>query len=151
MHNSGLWAAILNIIIISPQKSNTTKYTPQKIPLYVTNKFTGKLYKNDLQLEVRNNNTVHSYFGTLNQQKKQKLLVRTVSRSSRPLKNDLVARCSEAYVMKDAKIKPPTTIKPNLWKEETCVYPFLNKVIQSLRLSKWYRKTLPINTLQKFQ
>lgn len=80
-------------------------------------------------MQVRNNNTVHSYFWTLNQQKKQKLLVRTVSRSSRPLKNDLVARCSEAYVMKDAKIKPPTTIKPNLWKEETCVYIlFLTKL-----------------------
>lgn len=37
-----------------------------------------------------------------------------VSRSSQPFKNDLIARCSEAYVIKDANIIPPTTIRPNL-------------------------------------
>lgn len=36
------------------------------------------------------------------------------SLSSRPRMNDLIAKCSEAYVMKHAKIKPPTPIKLNL-------------------------------------
>jgi len=39
-----------------------------------------------------------------------------MSRSSKPLRNDWLARCSEAYVMKEANIMPPTTIKPNLLK-----------------------------------
>ena len=39
--------------------------------------------------------------------KKHVFLLRVVSRSSSPFKKDLIARCSTAYVMKDAKIKPP--------------------------------------------
>ena len=52
---------------------------------------------------------------------KQELVLREMSRSSRPVKNDLIARCSEAYVMKDAKISPPTTIKPNLLKDDKAI------------------------------
>lgn len=48
------------------------------------------------------------------QHKKHALLDRVVFRSSRPFKNDLIARCSEAYVMNAANISPPTTIRPNL-------------------------------------
>lgn len=52
------------------------------------------------------------------QHKKHKLLLPLPpSLLSRPLKNDLIARCSEAYVIKDTKISPPTTINPNLSKE----------------------------------
>lgn len=53
-------------------------------------------------------------FKKFNQHEKQKLPFRAISLSSRPFRNDLIARCSEAYVMKDANIMPPTTIKPNL-------------------------------------
>jgi len=44
----------------------------------------------------------------------QKLALRATSLSSNPFTNDLIARCSEEYVMKDTNITPPTTIKPNL-------------------------------------
>lgn len=53
------------------------------------------------------------HFQEYYQQQKQKLPCRAMSFSSRPFRNDLIARCSEAYVMKDVNIMPPTTIKPN--------------------------------------
>lgn len=31
--------------------------------------------------------------------------------------NDLIARCSAAYVMKEARTRPPNTINPNLLKQ----------------------------------
>lgn len=46
----------------------------------------------------------------------QKFPFRAITLSSRPFRNDLIARCSEAYVMKDVNIIPPTTIKPNLFR-----------------------------------
>lgn len=53
----------------------------------------------------------------INQHKKQVLLVLGGSRSSSPLRKDRMARCSAAYVMKDASTIPPATINPNLWKK----------------------------------
>jgi len=50
----------------------------------------------------------------INQHEKQKFPFRAISLSSRPFRNDFIARCSEAYVMNDVNIMPPTIIKPNL-------------------------------------
>lgn len=52
--------------------------------------------------------------------------------------NDLIARCSAAYVMKEARTRPPNTINPNLLKQIKKFHLHINMMNKKKKIREKY-------------